>query len=68
MRRELPLNAKKIKYYRVAKCMSVIELAKLTNLSRASIYNYEKGIQLPVGDKLAKIAEILGVQPKDLIC
>lgn len=67
MRRVLPLNAKKIKYYRIAKCMSVIELAKKTKLSRASIYNYENGIQMPTGKRLTKISKILGCEPKDLI-
>ena len=67
MRKKLPLNACKIKYYRITKCMSVIELAKKTKLSRASIYNYENGIQMPTGKRLIKIAKVLGVDPKDLV-
>lgn len=67
MRRVLPLNAKRIKYYRLVKGMKATELAKLTGLTRASISAYEKGIQMPTGKNILKIAEVLEVEPKDLI-
>ena len=66
MRRVLPLNAKKIKYYRRCKCMRASELAELVGVTRSSIYAYEKGIQFPIG-KLDKIAEVLGVTTEDLV-
>ena len=67
MRRVLPLNASKIKYYRLIKGMKATELAKLTGLTRASISAYEKGIQMPTGKNILRIAEVLEVEPKDLI-
>ncbi len=67
MRRVLPINASKIKYYRLIKGMKAIELARLTGLTRASISAYEKGIQMPTGNNILKIAEVLGVEPKDLV-
>jgi transcriptional regulator with XRE-family HTH domain len=68
MRRVLPVNAKKIKYYRLCKGMRASELARLVGVTRASIYAYEKGIQFPIGDKIKKIAEILEVSTEDLVC
>lgn len=67
MRRILPLNARLIKKYRIAKGITVIQLAKKLKLSRATIYNYEIGIQMPNPKLLVKIAKILDVEPKDLI-
>lgn len=67
MRRELPLNAKAIKKYRMAKGLSVIEFAKKIKVSRTTVYNYESGIQLPTPKKLVKIAKFLGVDPKELL-
>jgi DNA-binding XRE family transcriptional regulator len=66
MRRVLPINAKKIKYYRMCKGMRASELAKLVGVTRSSIYAYEKGIQFPIG-KLDKIAKVLGVTTEDLV-
>ena len=62
MRRILPINAMQIKKYRMAKGMTVIQLAKKLKMTRASIYNYEKGIQLPPPKVLVKIAKILEVE------
>jgi transcriptional regulator with XRE-family HTH domain len=67
MRQELPLNAKKIKKYRLAKGLTVIELAKKIKKTRTSVYNYEAGIQLPTAKALSKIAKVLGVKPIDLL-
>ena len=47
--------------------MKAIELARLTGLTRASLSAYEKGIQMPTGNNILKIAEVLGVEPKDLV-
>ena len=66
MRRILPVNAKKIKHFRKLKRMSANELAKRVEVTRQSIYAYEKGIQFPIG-KLDKIAEVLGVTTEDLV-
>lgn len=67
MRRILPINAKMIKYYRLIKGMKATELAKLTGLTRSSISAYEKGIQMPTGKNILRIAEVLEVEPKELI-
>lgn len=67
MRRILPINAKKIKHYRIIKGMTVIELAEQLKMTRASIYNYEKGIQFPPPKVLAKISKVLRVKPQDLM-
>lgn len=67
MRKVLLVNATKIKYYRMCKRMKAIELAKLVGVTRQSISAYEKGIQFPTGDKMKKIADVLGVTTEDLI-
>ena len=67
MRKELLVNAKKIKYYRMRQRIRACELAKLVGVTRQSISAYEKGIQFPSGDKMKKIADILGVSTEDLI-
>ncbi len=67
MRRVLPLKATKIRYYRKIKGISASELARRVNLTRASISAYEKGIQFPTGKNILNIAEVLGVEPKDLV-
>ena len=67
MRKVLPVNAKKIKYYRLCKGMSGSELAKLVGVTKQSISAYEKGFQFPVGEKIKKIAEVLGVSTEDLV-
>jgi transcriptional regulator with XRE-family HTH domain len=66
MKQEI-LTAKSIKKYRLAKGMTVIELAKLVNLSRTSIYSYENGSQVPSPKRLTKIAKVLGVKPIQLL-
>jgi transcriptional regulator with XRE-family HTH domain len=67
MRNVLLVNAKKIKYYRMSKGIKASELAKKVGVTRQSMSAYEKGIQFPMGDKLKKIAEILGVTTEDLV-
>ena len=67
MRRILLVNTKKIKHFRKLKRMSANELAKLVGVTRQSIYAYEKGIQFPTGNKITKIAEVLGVTTEDLV-
>lgn len=67
MKKKLPLNAKKIKMFRIANGLTVIELAKRIKKTRATIYNYENGTQMPTPKTLQKIAGVLGVSPMDLI-
>ena len=67
MRKVLKLNAKNIKQYRVAKDITVAELAKALKVSRQTIYNYEDGIQMPPPKKLEKIAKLLDVKKLDLL-
>lgn len=65
--KKAPLNAKAIKKYRIAKGLTVIELAKKVKRTRTSIYSYEDGSQMPSPKTLVKIARVLEVSPKDLI-
>ena len=67
MRKVLPLNAKGIKKYRIAKDKTVIELAKALKVSRQTIYNYEAGTQMPPPKQLAKIAKLLGTKKLELL-
>ena len=67
MRRVLPVNAKAIKKYRIAKGITVIELSKKMGLSRTSVYNYELGIQMPTPKQLVKIAKFLETEPIQLM-
>lgn len=67
MRKVLPINASKIKYYRLINGITASELARRVNLTRQSISAYEKGIQMPMGDNILNIARVLGVEPKDLV-
>lgn len=61
------LTAAPIKRYRLVKGMSAEKLAELTGLSRTMISNYESGKNLPTNKNLVKLAEVLEVEPKDLI-
>ena len=61
------LNAKAIRKYRIAKGMTVIELANKLNVSRTIIYSYESGAKVPSPKTLTKIAEVLAVEPLKLL-
>lgn len=51
-----------------ARCnISQEELAHRCGVSTAAILSYESGIYVPGTDKLAAIAEALGVTPNDLL-
>ena len=67
MRKVLPLNARKIKQYRIASGLTVIQLAKKIRKTRATVYNYENGVQMPTPKVLLKIAKVLNTQPINLI-
>ena len=67
MRRLLPVNAKKIKIFRIANGLTVIELAKKIKKTRATVYNYENGTQMPAPKTLQEIATILNVNPMELL-
>ena len=64
---EKELNAKAIRKYRIAKGMTVIELAKKLNVSRTMIYKYETGANMPTPKMVIKIAKVLGVEPLELL-
>ena len=61
------LTATAIKKYRIIKNITAEKLAELTGLSRTLISNYESGKNLPTNKNLIKLAEVLEVEPKDLI-
>ena len=65
--KKIPLNAKLIKKYRIAKGITVVQLAKKMKICRASVYYYEAGMKMPNPKLLVKIAKYLEVEPKDLI-
>ena len=47
--------------------MTQEDLARATNLSRASICNIEKGKQQPSLSSIRQIAKVLGVDPKEIM-
>ena len=61
------LQATAIKLKRIKKGLTVIELAKKVGISRISLYNYEKGTQFPSPTIIAKIAQVLDCDIKELI-
>jgi transcriptional regulator with XRE-family HTH domain len=61
------LQATAIKLKRIKKGLTVIELAKKVGITRTSLYNYEKGKQFPSPTIIAKIAQVLDCDIKELI-
>ena len=55
---------KEIKMARVEKDLSQKELGKLVGCTQQDIYRYEKGLSIPIGNRLQKIAEVLGKEWK----
>ena len=56
----------RIRYYRMAKKMSQMDLAKKTEMSNTSISNFEKGHQKPSLVTLARLSQALEVSIDDL--
>lgn len=61
------LQATAIKLKRIKKGLTVIELAKKVGVTRTSFYNYENGTQFPSPTVIAKIAQALDCDIKELI-
>jgi len=57
----------RIRQLRRWKTMTQEDLARATNLSRASICNIEKGKQQPSLSSIRQIAKVLGVDPKEIM-
>lgn len=56
-----------IRAERARRDLSQEELAQRAGLSAVSIQNYENGICVPGTDKLAALADALGVTPNELL-
>ena len=68
MPKAIPVVAKNIKRYRIEKGLSQDKLARLADISHASIVKIESGgIQSPSIDTVQKIAQALDVGIEDLI-
>ncbi len=61
------LTASAIKIKRIKKGLTVIELAKKVGITRTSLYNYENGTQFPSPTIIARIAQVLDCDIKELI-
>ena len=55
-----------IRVLREHRGLSLLDLAKRTNLSLDQLERYEKSRSIPREDRLVKIAQALGVRPSDL--
>ena len=57
----------RIKELREEKHITQVRLSIELEVSQETISAYEKGIQMPTGNNILRIAEVLGVEPKDLV-
>lgn len=55
---------KEIKMARVENDLTQKQLGDLVGCTQQDIYRYEKGVSIPVGDRLQKIADVLGKEWK----
>ena len=56
----------KIKELRIGKGMTQEELAKKMEVERSTVAKWETGVAFPPGNKLPKLAEVLGCTIDDL--
>lgn len=56
-----------IKYYRIEAKMKQKDLAEKSGISLRALSNYENGSRTPSIEVIIKIAETLGIDPKDII-
>lgn len=59
--------SEKVYYLRKKKGLTMEELAKLTNVSPASIFFYENGKRKPFKNTQIQLAKVLGVKADDLM-
>lgn len=59
--------AENIKYYRIEAKMKQKDLAEKSGISLRALSNYENGSRTPSIEVIIKIAETLGIDPKDII-
>ena len=64
---DIQMFADKLKLIRKGRGLSQSKLAEMLGLTKQSIINYEKGISFPTGKRLAKIIEVLNVEPEQLL-
>nr|DAQ28224.1 MAG TPA: helix-turn-helix domain protein [Caudoviricetes sp.] len=57
----------KLKFFRIQKGLTIVELAKRTGLNYNTISQYESGKHKPRIDNLQKIAEALECEVKDIV-
>ena len=59
--------AARLKELREKKKLTVEELAEKSGIPRKTLYNWESGISSAVNEDLPKLAESLGMNPRNLI-
>ena len=64
--RECPSFGEVLKKLRGSRCLTILALAQLANISVGSLSNYENNVQLPRPKALARLASVLEV-PYDLL-
>lgn len=65
--KEIDVDANRIKKLRQDKFMTRLDLAKLTGVSRMTVYNWEQGAFSPEYKNLKLIADVLGVKVEELL-
>lgn len=58
--------ARNLKLLREAKSLSLIELGRITGLSKQSIWNFENGERFPSKEALESISKALEIEETDL--
>jgi transcriptional regulator with XRE-family HTH domain len=61
------MNGAKIKRLRVAQRFTQIAVAEYVGVSVRTVVSWELGERIPGGDKIAKLAECLGVTADELL-
>lgn len=56
-----------VKAYRERKKLSQRDLAGLVGVSQVTISEWEKGDKLPTGDRLLRLAKVIGKRPSQIL-
>lgn len=65
--KEINIDTNRIKKLRQDKLMTRLDLAKVTGVSRMTVYNWEQGAFSPEYKNLKLIANALGVKVEELL-
>lgn len=64
---EESMDGERLKYWRLARTMTIRDLANRSGVNHSAISAFERNIRRPHPETIRKLAEALGVEPRDLL-